>query len=201
MPLRQVSGTRVPANFHQAAEQQVGVREPTLILYANGRAQMNVRCGDLVSATGVTDPNLVKKVVDYAKNVPEDAPWTKQMVKDLCKLIGRVPFPTLLSVEHLQGQGTALLRVVTEEGPGVTPLHYGKQSNRPSFNGLPVVRMEGIKIPEGMCLEVPVALVLDGNYLKVEAKLSKGVQRQVKTDDDEESAVEGKDDQDEMSDK
>lgn len=152
---------------------------------------MSVRCGDMVSVTGVTDPELVQKVLEFAKNLAEDASWTKEMVKALCDQVGRVPFPRLLQVEHLPGQGTVLLRVVTEEGPGVTELNYPKRSSRCSFNVMPVVKAEGMKLPEGMCLEVPVAFVLDGDVLKVEAKLSKGVQRQTRGQDDEETEAEG----------
>jgi hypothetical protein len=80
--------------------------------------------------------------------------------------------------------------VATQTGKGVTELNFAKRSNRPTFNALPVLKDEGIEIPEGMCLEVRVALVFDDVDLTVEANLLKGVQRAVKQDD-EESVEEG----------
>jgi hypothetical protein len=43
-----------------------------------------------------------------------------------------------------------------------------------------VLQEESIEVPEGMCLEVPVALVLDEGVLKVEARLLEGEERAVK---------------------
>lgn len=63
-----------------------------------------------------------------------------------------MPFPKLLQVEHLEGQGSLLMRVAGQKGPGVTELSDAKRSNRPTFNVLPVLRDDSIQVPEGMCL-------------------------------------------------
>ncbi|HLO24612.1 MAG TPA: hypothetical protein VK187_00755, partial [Geobacteraceae bacterium] len=94
--------------------------------------------------------------------------------------VGRMPFPGLLQVEHLEGQGSLLMRVAGQKGPGVTDLNYSKRSNRPTFNVLPVLKDERIQVPEGMCLEVPAALVMDEGVLKVEAMLLQGEERALK---------------------
>ncbi len=179
MGLRTVTGAKRPADYSQG--RQANVKDPLLLVYSGGKAQASVRCADLVSVTGVTDPGLVHKVTLFAENVPEDKPWTKEHVAALCQVVGRQPFPKYVAVEHLVGQGALLLQVATQKDrPGVTELNYGKRTNRPSFNILPVLKKEEIEIPEGMCLEVPVSLILDEGALKVEANLRMGVQRTVK---------------------
>ncbi|HYF80864.1 MAG TPA: hypothetical protein VD973_27445 [Symbiobacteriaceae bacterium] len=183
MGLRTISGRRFPANY--GVDRQENVRNPLLIIYHSGRAQMTVRCGDLVSMTGVTDSAGLERVVAAAANLPEHEPWTKEQVKALCEQVGRLPYPRLLKVEHLVGQATLLMKVVSQMGPGVTELNYAKRSNRPTFNALPELKDEGMEVPAGMCLEVPVMLVLDEGQLKVEANLGKGVQRAVKQDPEE----------------
>jgi hypothetical protein len=196
--LKQITGVRRLASY--GVDRQTGVKEPLLVIYENGKAQFTVRGGDLVSVTALTDQAALEKVIDFAKPIPEDAPWTKEQVSELCKLVGRIPFPKFLQVEHLRGMTTLLLQVATAAGPGITELHYAKQSNRPAFNIIPSTHDEGIKVPEKMCLEVPLTLVLDGNMLKVEAALSKGVQRAVKTRDPEKAETkdsEGDEDEDE----
>jgi hypothetical protein len=178
MGLKQVKGKKVPANY--SGERQVNVRDPMLIIYTEGKAQMNVRCGDLEAVTGVNDTGIIEKVKAFAENLPDEEAWTKEQVADLCRQVGRMPFPKLLQVEHLEGQGTLLMRVAGQEGPGVTDLSYAKRSNRPAFNVGPVLQKENIAVPEGMCLEVPVALVMDEGVLKVEARLLQGEERAVK---------------------
>jgi hypothetical protein len=196
--LKQITGTKTLATY--GLNRQIGVKEPMLVIYENGKAQFTVRGGDLVSITAITDQAVLQKVIDFAQPLQEDAPWTKEQVVALCKLVGRNPFPRFLQVEHLKGNATLLLQVATAAGPGITELYYAKQSNRPAFNVIPSTHDEGIKVPEKMCLEVPLTLVQDGNSLKVEAKLSKGVQRAVKTRDPEKAATkdgEGDEDEDE----
>ncbi|MDF2628101.1 MAG: hypothetical protein K0R39_1932, partial [Symbiobacteriaceae bacterium] len=112
MGLRTVTGRKVLASY--GTDRQPNVREPLLIIYHSGRAQMTVRCGDLVSLTGLTDPKLLQKVADATAAMPEDEPWTKEQVKAVCEQVGRLPYPKLLQVEHLEGQATLLLRVATQ---------------------------------------------------------------------------------------
>jgi hypothetical protein len=69
----------------------------------------------------------------------------------------------------------------------VVQLSYPTGSSRPTFNVLPALKDEGIDVPTGMCLDVPVALVLDEGVLKVEVMLLKGEQRAVKSRDEEEN--------------
>lgn len=178
MGLKKVTGKKVPVNY--GADRQTNVNDPMLVLYANGKAQMSVRCGDLVAVTGATDPGIIEKVLQVSEAMPDDKPWTKEQVVELCRQVGRMPFPKLLHVEHLEGQGSLLMRVVVQEGPGVTELSYAKESNRPSFNVLPAMKDDSMQVPEGMCLEVPVALVMDEGVLKVEALLLQGQERALK---------------------
>lgn len=175
MALRQVSGAKRPAGY--VVDRQTKVRDPMVLIYANGKAQMTARCADLVAVTAATDPAVVGQVSDFGARVPDDASWTKEQVAALCRLLGRMAYPRLLQVEHLVGQGSLLLRGVAVEGPGVTALTYPRRGRRPIFNALPVLKEEGIVVPAGMCLEVPVAPVLDDGVLKVEARLLKGVER------------------------
>ena len=181
MGLKQVKGKKVPVNY--GADRQTNVKDPALIIYSDGKAQMNVRCGDLVAVTGINDLGLIEKVKAFAENVPDEKPWTKEQVADLCRQVGRMPFPSMLQVEHLEGQGSLLMRVAGQKGPGVTDLSYSKRSNRPAFNVGPVLQKENIEVPEGMCLVVPVALVMDEGVLKVEARLLQGEERAVKQRD------------------
>jgi hypothetical protein len=177
MGLRTVSGKKVPANY--GTDRQTNVRNPLLLVYEKGRAQMSVRCGDLVAVTGARDPGIIEKVKKFAAGLPDDEPWTKEQVADLCAQVGRMPFPKLIRVEHLEGQGTLLIQVAGQKGPGVTELNYAKRSNRPTFNILPVLKDESIEVPKGMCLELPVALVADEDGLKVEVRLLSSVERAV----------------------
>jgi hypothetical protein len=181
MGLRQVSGKKVPVNY--ALDRQVNVKDPVIAVYRDGKAQTSVRCVDLLSVTGVTDPAMIQRVITAAAAVPEETPWTKDHVTALCEQTGRLPFPKYVRVEHLEGQATLLVNVVHQEGPGVTELSYPKGTNRPSFNILPALKDEQIQIPVGMCLEVPVSLVLDEGVLKVEFCLRKGVERALRTRD------------------
>jgi|GEM_PF-6718889 len=194
MGLRTVRGRKALANYTPGRE--ANVKDPVLLLYGKGKAQVSVRCADLVAVTGATDPDIIKQVTTFAEAVPDDAAWTKEQVADLCRQVGRMPFPRFIQVEHLEGQGTLLIQVARQKGPGVTELNYAKRSNRPTFNILPVLKEENIDIPEGMCLEVPIALIMDEGALKVEASLRKGVERTVK----QRSAASGADDPEENED-
>lgn len=195
MGLRSVSGKKVPANY--GTDRQTNVRDPLLLVYETGRAQLTVRCGDMVSVTAARDPGIIQRVKTFAASLPDDKPWTKEQVADLCRQVGRMPFPKLIQVEHMEGQGTLLLQVAFQKGPGVTELNYANRSNRPTFNILPVLKDEGIEVPKGMCLELPIALVVDVDGLKVEVNLLAGVQRAVqqRSDGDGEETEEGKDEE------
>jgi hypothetical protein len=178
MGLRTVSGKKAPVNY--ALDRQVGVKDAMAILYSSGRALISIRCANLMAITGIADPALIAKVIALAEAIPDDAPWTKERVSDLCEKIGMLPFPRYVRVEHLEGQATLLVKVVNGAGPGVTELSYPKNSNRPAFNVLPAMKDEQINIPANMCLEVPVALVVDEGVLKTEFCLRKGVERLLK---------------------
>ncbi|HYF76401.1 MAG TPA: hypothetical protein VD973_04685 [Symbiobacteriaceae bacterium] len=183
MGIKKVQGTTRPVDYTK--DRQPNVKNPMLLIYADGRAQMSVRCKDLLAITAVTTQALMDQVLAVAEGVKDPECWTKEDVAALCDKVGRTPFPTVVEVEHLEGQGSLLMRVPTVMGSSVAELSYPKGSNRPSFNLLPALKDENIRVPEDMCLEVPVALVMDRGMLKVEAKLTRGKERAVKKEDNE----------------
>lgn len=195
MGIKEVKGTTRPVDYTK--DWQTNVKDPMLLVYADGRAIMTVRCKDLVSVTGVTNKALLDQVIAAANSVQDPERWTKEDVAALCGKVGRMPFPTAVEVEHLVGQGSLLLRVAAVLGPNVAELSYPKGRNRPSFNILPALKDENIRVPEDMCLEVPVALVLANGQLKLEAKLSYGKERAVKKDDEDEAKKDGDEEEEE----
>ena len=193
MGIKEVQGTTRPVDYTK--DRQTNVKNPMVIIYADGRARMSVRCKDLAAITAVTNRPLVDKVIAAAANVADPECWTKEDVAAVCEKVGRSPFPTALDVERLEGQGSLLLRVPTVLGKNTVELSYAKGSNRPTFPILQALLDENIRVPAGMCLEVPVALVLNNGVLKVEAKLSRGKERAVKKEDTEETNNEGEEDE------
>ncbi|MDF2628893.1 MAG: hypothetical protein K0R39_2724 [Symbiobacteriaceae bacterium] len=185
MGIRKVSGAKRKANT--TAKQQTTAKNPALVVYHDGRAQINVRCKDLLSVTGLTAKTDIEKVLNACESLQNPEVWTKEDVVLLTNQLGRMPYPQMLEVEHLEGKKALLMRVAEMKGPGVVDLSYPEGSNRPWFPALQVLLDEGIRVPKGMCLEVPVALVEDDDQLlKVEAVLLRGVERAVKKDDEEE---------------
>jgi hypothetical protein len=187
MGLRQVSGKKVPVNY--ALDRQVNVKDPTVVVYESGKTQFSARCADLLAVTGVDDPEVLKQVMALAESFPDDAPWTKEQVAALCEKVGKLPFPKYVLVEHLEGQATLLFNVVQQQGEGVAEFSYSRRSARPTLNLLPALKDEEIKLVGGMCLEAPVALVLDDGVLKVEVALRKGKVRPVKVREEGQGAA------------
>lgn len=193
MGIKEVQGATRPVDYSK--DRQTNVRDPMLQIYSDGRAQMSVRCKDLTAVTAVTNSALRDQVIAAAGNVKDPDRWTKEDVAALCQKVGRTPFPTAIEVEHLDGQGSLLMRVATVLGANVTELSYKKGSNRPVFNALPALKDQNIRVPEDMCLEVPVALVMNNGLLKVQANLTRGKERAVKKEDTGDTAKDGEEEE------
>jgi len=179
MGLKRVTGTKKSVTFHTS--RPTNAKDPMLLISADGIAQLNVRCRDLLAVTAVIEKELVDRVITAAEGVQDPDKWTRDDVAAMCRKLGRLPRPSTVMVEPLEGQGSWLLQVATSLGPNVSALGYRRGSSRPYFNALPALKGDSVKVPKGMCLEVPVALVLDNGQLKVEARLMHGKERPVKT--------------------
>lgn len=177
MGMKQVRGTKRPVNYRP--ERKTNAKDPMVLIGADGIAQLNVRCRDLLAVTAVTTKKLVDQVVAAAESVQNPEKWTKEDVAAVCQKLGRMPHPTAIAVDHLEREGSLLLRVATIIGPNVAELSYRKGSSRPYFNALPALKEHSIKVPAGMCLALPVALVMDNGQLKVEVNLRHGKERAV----------------------
>lgn len=178
MGLKRVQGTKRRVAAHTG--RQTNAKDPMLLISADGISQLNVCCREMLALTAITDQELLDQVVAAAESVQDSDKWTKEHVAALCQKVGPMAHPAAVEVEPLEGEGAWLLRAVTVMGPNVSALGYRRGSGRPYFNALPFLKGESFKIPKGMCLEVPVALVLDEGQLKVEAKLLHGKERSVK---------------------
>lgn len=174
-----MKGTKRPVASQTG--RQTNAKDPALLISADGMCQLNVRCRDLLAVTAVTAKELLDQVAAVAESVQDPDRWTREDVAAVCQKVGRMPHPGAVAVEPLEGQGSWVLRAATTLGPNVWELGYRQGSSRPYFNALPALKGELIKVPKGMCLEVPVALVLDGGQLGVLASFVHGKERPVKT--------------------
>jgi len=69
MGIKKVQGTTRPVDYTK--DRQPNVKNPMLLIYADGRAQMSVRCKDLLAITAVTTQSLMDRVPAVAEGVKD----------------------------------------------------------------------------------------------------------------------------------
>ncbi len=172
MALPKISGmTQVPASD----EKRQLADAPSISIYADRRARMKHYALAFLAITGLTSPELIEKVRQAAEQLPDssDQPWTQEDADRIVAAVGAPPPPSHVLVTRLEGRSTLVFRWAMEGAPGVRKLTYSKKSAQPSVTVHKILKDEGITIPAGMCLEVPVQLGEDEKGLVIVANLSR----------------------------
>ncbi|HWI51123.1 MAG TPA: hypothetical protein VNT01_03150 [Symbiobacteriaceae bacterium] len=174
MALHKVTGTKV------AVDLQVDLRSvvdaPSIVVYDPARAFWKTLALRLLGVTALTDSGQVDAVRKAAAALvdADDKDWTVADAQKLLAAAGTLPAPGHLQVWRMPGQATILFRAVAPETPKARRMTYPSRSARPSISILAALRPEGIVIPKGMCMDVPVKLVEDDEGLALAAFFRRG---------------------------
>lgn len=157
------------------------VNAPMLAAYYRGQTKFNRMSTNLLGLTGLTDPALVKSVREAATTLDDSdtRKWTQFDVQILMKPVGTVPAPSHVIVHPLKAEKTLLFQAASATEAGVRRLTYPRGSSIPSISLNDYIRKHGLKVPPGMCLEVPVKLVEFGEGLGLAAYLNFATLRSV----------------------
>jgi|GEM_PF-2741780 len=156
-------------------EKRILTDHPSISIYDDYRARFKHYALAFASITGLTDPELVQKVATAAGQLgkAEEEPWTREDGDRIIAAVGNPPPPSHLLITRIEGRATLVFRKAAEGSEGVRKVTYVKKSGQPSVAIKKLLRDEGITIPKGMCLSVPVKLGEDDGKLVVVADLSR----------------------------
>lgn len=140
---------------------------PEVLIYADGRAVFKYYATRFLALTTVNDPEILEKVRSAAERLAAspDAPWTQEDAESLLEAGGMPPAPSHAQVAPLPGQSLLLVRAATPKAKNVRTLSYAHGSVRPILSIRHHLKKEGIKVPPGTCLKVPVKLMEDEGNL------------------------------------
>jgi len=154
-------------------ERRILTGAPSLSIYSDYRARLKYFSLAFLGITGLTDPLLVAKVAQTANlfDKAEGEPWSREEGERIVAAVGNPPPPSHVLATRIEGRATLVLRKVTAGTPGARKVAYSAKSGQSSFSLWRLLKDEGISIPEGMCLDVPVQLGEDEGALVVVADL------------------------------
>jgi hypothetical protein len=118
----------------------------------------------------------------------DDVDWTVADAARILNAVGSVPAPTNCTVAPVEGEGVLLLRAVLPGTPRARKLNYSRRQVRISILG--AMRQEGMSVPKGMAMDVPVRLVDDKGALALALYLRRGKLRDIAEVAGEEPAAE-----------
>jgi hypothetical protein len=135
---------------------------PEVLVYAPAKLSLKHYAARLLALTAVKDPDALQKIREAAEKIetPDDQDWTQWDAQTILAAAGTPPAPSHVVVRRVPGHSMVLLRAATPETKKAVRLGYTK-SRRPGISILSELRAEGITVPEGNCMEVPVKLVED----------------------------------------
>ncbi|HEY3365426.1 MAG TPA: hypothetical protein VGK74_10275 [Symbiobacteriaceae bacterium] len=169
MVLKKVTGVKVSVDLQ--VRDRADVDAPSIVVYSPARAFFKSLALRLVGVTALTEPNQIAAVQGAAATLLDayDTDWTAADALKILNAVGTQPAPSHVRVDRLQGQSTLLFRAALPKAPGARPLNYPTGVARPAISLLAALRPEGISIPNGMCMDVPVKLVEDEEGLALAA--------------------------------
>jgi hypothetical protein len=178
MALRKITGARVVDLLEDVRK---SVDPPTITIYYPARAAFKALSLALLGVTAFTSVESLEAVREAAAGLDEvgDAPWTQLEARQILGAVGSLPAPTHVTVSWVDGEATALFRVVPPKTPKARALTYKKGTKRAGISLLALLRTEGTTVPRGMALEVPVKLVEDEQGLALAAYIRKGTLRSI----------------------
>ncbi len=174
MGLKRLTGSKQLVNLK--ADVRLNVAPPSLAVYYPAQANIRALALGLLGITAVHGEEARAALHEAAAALDdaEDAEWSQEEARHLLKAVGTVPAPSHVKVERLEGQATLLFRSVKPDDAGAEPLNYREGSAQPTISLLAALRPDGISVPKGMCMEVPVKLVEDDDGLALAAFFSRG---------------------------
>lgn len=193
MGLKKVTGTRIQANLQDDVRKNVD--PPSILLNHPARATWKLLALKLLGVTALTGEHHLAAVEQAAAALDEsdEKNWTHDDAQLILQAVGAIAAPSHMTVARLKGEGTLLFRAVTPDTPGAEELVYPEGSNRPQISLLPALRREGINVPKGMAMEVPVKLVMEEDGLSLAAYFRRGTLREVSQGEgDEETGAKAK---------
>lgn len=186
MGLKKVKGAEeVDLNKHVSRAVDV----PSVLIYHPGLLQMKSLAMGLLGITALTSEEHIAAVHEAAASAPEadDVEWSQEDALGIIRAVGSLPAPTHFKLSRLKGQGTLLMRAVSSDVRGARKLSYGGRSPRTSILG--AMTKEGVLVPEGKKMMVPVKLVEDEGTLALALYLRRGKLRDLEQVTEEATAT------------
>ncbi|HEY3368016.1 MAG TPA: hypothetical protein VGK74_23390 [Symbiobacteriaceae bacterium] len=182
MALKKLTGTKVTVDLQ--ADVRHSVDSPSIAVYDPARAFFKTMALRLLGVTALTDATQIAAVKSAASALTDadDVDWTAADVYKILAATGTLPAPSHIRVDRLTGQATMLFRAVLPAAAKARRLSYPKGVARPSVSILAALRPEGVSIPNGMCMDVPIKLVEDDEGLALAAYFRRGKLRNATED-------------------
>lgn len=174
MGLKKITGAKRLVDLK--ADVRLNVAPPSLAVYHPAQANIRALALSLLGVTALQNEETQAALREAAAGLSDEdnADWTQEDARHILAAAGTVPGPSHVRVERLQGQATLVFRAVRPDDPGAEPLIYREGSAQPTISLLAALRPEGISVPKGMCMEVPVKLVEDDDGLALAAFFNRG---------------------------
>jgi hypothetical protein len=160
MGLLKVSG--LPQTDAQDRDYRQSTDPPEVLIYNPALVAFKHYALQLLALTGLTDEEAIQKVLAAAEKIetPEDQNWTQWDAQAILAAVGTPPVPSHVVVRRVPGHAMLLMRAAGPETKKARALRYNK-SRRAGISVLSELRAEGMTVPEGSCMEVPVKLAQD----------------------------------------
>lgn len=184
MGLKKVTGTKVELSSQRPIPQSVD--PPEIIAQHTGQTTFKALALSLLGVTAIRTEEGIKAIQEAAAGISEvdnDA-WTREDADTILSALGSVPVPSHVKYWSLKNEGTLLFQAASEATPGAKTLNYPKGSRAPRISLMGALRAEGITIPKGMKLRVPVKLMEDDQGLVLAAFLRKGTLQEAAGDEE-----------------
>jgi hypothetical protein len=177
--IKKVASDRIQVNFQDDVRQSID--PPSLLIHHPARAFWKVDAHKLLGITALTGEENVKKILEAAAALDEsdERDWSHDDAQQILTAVGTLPAPSHVILERVKGEGTLVFRAVAAGAAGAKALTYPEGSRRPQISILAALRREGVQIPKGMAMEVPVKLVLTDDGISLAACLRRGKLREV----------------------
>lgn len=166
------------------------VDPPSVVLNSPAYMQVKSLALRLLGVTAFTSAEQIAAVHEAAAGISEsdEVDWTVADAMQILQAVGSFPAPTHLKVWPLKGEGVVLCRAVLPDDPEAAKLSYSKGRPRISINA--AVSAQGISVPKGMAMGVPVKLVDDQGALALALYLRRGKLREITEEKEEEAPAE-----------
>jgi hypothetical protein len=178
--IKKMTGARIAVNLREDTRKTVD--PPSILVYHPGRVIWKLLGLKLLGITALTGDENLAAIQEAAAAIDEsdERDWANADAQRILDAVGSMPSPSHIAVDWVKGEGTMLFRAVQPGAPKAEELVYPEGSKRPQVSILPALRREGINIPRGMAMVVPVKLVLDDeNHLALAASFRRSTLREL----------------------